>query len=317
MLFLAVQSVLSLSLLILVGWLFFPCSWFGEEGASFLTKFTVRICIPCYMTYTVYTTCESPQALLTLVKSLPIPISYMLISLACSLALSRLFRVEISRRGVFINACTFCNCVIVGFPVVEALFGAELLPKALIYYMANTILFWSLGVYYLRRDSGNQVPLLSLEGIKKIFSPAIVMFLVGCALVLLNLTIPDFLFTPLEMLSKASTPLAMVFIGGIIRNTNFKASGLSRDLLAILGMRFLFSPLLMAAICLVLPIPSADKMVFFVFSTMPAMTQLGIMAKESGSDYRFASAAVGITTLLSMVSIPLYMWLMQATGIFA
>ena len=316
MLFHAVQSVLSLSLLILVGWIFYAKPWFGEQGTDFLTKFTVRICIPCYMTYTVYTTCDGHEALLDLVKSLPIPMGYMLVSLCIALALSRLLRVDASRRGTFINACTFSNCVIVGFPVVQALFGAQLLPKALIYYMANTILFWSVGVYYLRRDSGHGARLLSLEGVKNIFSPAIIMFLVGCALVLADATIPEFLFTPLEMLSKASTPLAMVFIGGVIRGTDFKAAGVSRHLVAILGMRFLVSPLLMTAICLLLPISLEDRMVFFVFATMPAMTQLGIMSKESGSDYRFASVAVGSTTLMAMVSIPFYMWLAQATGIF-
>ena len=317
MLLLAVESVLSLALLMLVGWLCYPLSWFGEEGTTFLTKFTVRICIPCYMTYTVYTTSESPQALLKLFKSLPIPIGYMLVSLGCALVLTRLLRVQAGRRGTFINACTFSNCVIMGFPVVEALFGAQMLPQAMIYYMANTILFWSVGVYYLRQDSGQGAALFSLEGLKKIFSPAIIMFLLGCVLVLLDLEIPDFLFSPLEMLSKASTPLAMVFIGGVIRSTNFRQAGVSRDLAAILGSRFLLSPVLMGAICLLLPIPAAHKQVFFVFSTMPAMTQLGIMAKESGSDYKFASASVGITSLLSMVSIPFYMWLMQATGLFS
>ena len=312
----ATEGVVSLLLLILCGYVLYRRPWFGETGTGILSKFVVNVSIPFYMTYNVYTTFEGREQLLELFKALPIPLFTILVSLAAGVALSRLFHIDVKRRGVFINSCAFCNAVIVGFPVVQSLLGPEAMPEAMIYYMGNTILFWSVGVYFLRRDSDPDVRFFSLANLRKIFSPAINMFLLGCALVVFNVTIPHFIFSPLEMVSKTTTPLAMIFIGCVIRSTDFRAMPFSKDLAIILVSRFLFSPLLMFLVCVALPIPAQTKLVFFIFATMPAMTQLGIMARESGSDYHFASVVVGLTTLLSILAIPLYMALVQYAHLF-
>lgn len=50
----------------------------------------------------------------------------------------------------------------------------------MLYYMANTTMFWTLGVYHIVNDSlggkGN-MPLFSLQTLKKVFSPPLLGFL--------------------------------------------------------------------------------------------------------------------------------------------
>ena len=186
----------------------------------------------------------------------------------------------------------------------------------MIYYMANTILFWTIGVYLLRCDSGENVKLVSLEGLRKILSPPIIGFLIGVVIVVLNIELPEFIFTPLEMLKQTTTPMAMIFIGSIISNADFKSMKLSKDLALILIVRFIVSPIFMAVVCMLLPIDQMMKQVFFVLATMPAMTQLGIMSKESDSDYEFASVVVAVTTTVSMVAIPVYMYIISTFHLF-
>ena len=48
---------------------------------------------------------------------------------------------------------------------------------------------------------------------------------------------------------------------------------------------------------------------FFLLSSMPAMTQLSVMSKESGSDVEFASLLIAVTTVLSIFMIPVYAWI--------
>lgn len=316
MVFQAVQSVLSLLILIAIGFFVTKKPWFGKAGSDLFSKFTVKVAIPVYMTYNVITTCETKDKLFELFRSLPIPFATILLSLLLGLLLAKVFKVEQKRRGVFINAVTFSNTVIIGFPVISSLFGDEATPDGMIYYMANTILFWTIGVYLLRRDSGENVKLVSWEGVKKIFSPPIIGFLIGMVIVLLNIELPEFIFTPLEMLKQTTTPMAMIFIGSIISNADFKSMKLTKDLALILVVRFIVSPIFMAMICMLLPIDQMMKQVFFVLATMPAMTQLGIMSKESDSDYEFASVVVAVTTTVSMVAIPIYMYIISAFQLF-
>ena len=44
-------------------------------------------------------------------------------------------------------------------------------------------------------------------------------------------------------------------------------------------------------------------------TVMPAMTQFGIVARESKADYEFAAMAIAITTVVSMLLIPCYIML--------
>ncbi|MDR1540984.1 MAG: AEC family transporter [Clostridiales bacterium] len=314
----AIQSVLGILVLIGVGYALYGCEWFGAKGMALFSKFAVCIAIPCYMLFNVYTICETPEQLLRLLKALPIPTSIIILNLVLAVLLSRLFNIKSSRRGVFINSVGFCNAVIVGFPVVEALMGSDALPDAIVFYFANTMLFWTIGVYLLRsgKEKSEGAPIDLLCNVKKMFSPALVACFIAAFMTLGDIELPKAVFFPIEQLSRSTTSISMIFIGCVVRSTDFKSIEFSKDLILVSLMRFIFSPLIMFLFCLILPISTRMKQTFFVFSVMPAMTQLGIMAKETGSDYRFASVAVTVTTLLSMLFIPLYMWLMQSIDVF-
>lgn len=307
MLWNSIQSVLSLLIMIGIGWVIAGRAWFGKSGMDVCSKFCVKIAIPCYMFYNVLTTCKDRTELFRIVKNLPIPVMVILVCLGISVLLAFLFRVSKSRRGVFINAVTFSNTTIVGFPVIIALMGEKALSDAMVYYMANTTLFWTLGTWLLRRDSGQKTRPGWKKEIKNIFSPPLVGFLLGVAVVLLKINLPEFLMSSISYVKQSTTALSMVFIGSVIRMTDLKEIRFSRELIMILAGRFVIAPAIMFGLCLLLPVDPQLQLVFCIMTIMPAMTQLGIMAKESGSDYSFASVVITVTTILAMAAIPVYM----------
>lgn len=307
----SVQSVLSLVLLMVLGWWLAGKSWFGQRGADIFSKISVQVCIPAYMCYTLLNTYDSRAELLSLAVNIPIPMVTMLIGCGMALLLTRLFRVGQGRRGVFLNAVTLCNTVLVGFPIITSLFGDEAAPVGMVYYMANTLMFWTVGVYSLRADAGDAPRFFSLENLRKVLSPPLMGFFAGSLLVILEVELPYFLFDPIQRLGQCSTPIAMIFIGCLLRETDLRKIWSSREIWVILLVRFLFSPALMFFVCRLIPMPMLSRQVFFVMATMPAMTQLGIMSKETGCDAYFASAVVAGTTVVAMGMLPLYAILMQ------
>ncbi len=312
----AIQSILSLLIIIGIGFFITGRNWFPEWGADFLSKFTARVLIPCYMFHSVITTTDSPEQLKTLFAGLPLPYFTILVSVGLGLVLTRLLKVSSTRRGVFINAVSFSNTVLIGFTVVQALFGEKALPDAMIYYMANTTLFWTIGTYLLRRDSENKQKLGFWQELRHIISPPIVSFALGVVVVLLGLQIPVFIMTPIGLLKQATLPIAMIFTGSIIRNTDFKQVKLTRELVMVLLVRFILTPIFMILLLRLMPIPILMKQVFFLLATMPAMTQLGIMSKVSDSDYEFASLLVTVTTTFSMLILPLYTLILVQWRVF-
>ena len=316
MFWMTVETVLSLLLVIGVGFYLGGASWFGEKGTTIISKYVLNIGIPCYMVVIVFTSIATHDRLLEVFYALPIPFVTILILYTTANVLMRLFRLPEGRRGIFVNSASFCNCVVMGFIFVQALLGDDAMPEAMVYYMANTLLFWTLGVHALFRDKDHSISLFSIQGIKRVATPILLAFLAAVVLVMFSVKLPDFLYSAINTVGRTGTPLATMFIGFIIRQTDFKKIKLSRDLVLIVFTRFLISPALMLGVCLLLPIAVQLKQVLFIFSTMPAMTQMSIMSKESGNDYEFASIVVTITTIFCIIFVPVYMTLMQQFSVF-
>lgn len=307
----ALQSVLMLLTLILTGCFAASRPWFGETGSALFSKFTVQIAIPCYMFYNVWNTCGSREKLLEMFSQLPIPFCIILLGLAMGFLLARVCRIPLAKRGVFINAVAFSNTVIIGFPVVEALFGEAGLPQGMVYYMANTVLFWTVGVFLLHKDHDPAVRLFSLSGLRSILAPPLMGFLLGAATVLADFHLPDFLMSAITMIKQMATPMAMIFIGSMIYKGGLQSFRPCKELLLVIACRFILTPMVVLLICLPMGLSADTLQIFFILATMPAMTQLGIMANEAGSDSGFASVIITVTTVISLAAIPVYVFLLQ------
>ena len=80
---------------------------------------------------------------------------------------------------------------------------------------------------------------------------------------------------------------------------------------AILLGRFVLSPLLVFLIAASLHITGLMLKVFVIQSAMPIITQSAIVAKAYGGDYKYATVMVTVSNVVSMVFIPVYMWLLS------
>ncbi|RGZ01253.1 AEC family transporter [Clostridium sp. AM58-1XD] len=302
----SIQSVLSLVMMMAVGFVITRKPWFGKAGESFLSKLCMQVAIPFLMIVNVYDTCPTREELVALLKFFPIPFLMILFFLIVGSVVAKILKVHVRRIGAFVNVIGFSNTVFVGFPIVESILGEQALPIAMSYYIANTILFWTAGAWLLRRDSNPGAPIFTFENVKKMFSMPIIGFLFGITLVILNVTIPDWIFSPIKQVGKTATPLAMIVIGSILRNINLKELKMSRDIVVLMINRFIVSPVVMLGVLLLLPISDMAKQVYLILVIMPAMTQFGILAKESGADYEFCTVLIAVTTVISMAVVPVY-----------
>ena len=180
------------------------------------------------------------------------------------------------------------------------------------YYIANSILFWTFGVYSISRDgNGDELKLFSLEMVKEIFSPPFLGFLLAMFLVTTGITLPKVLLETCKYLGLMTTPLSMLFIGIAIYGVNRKQIKLSKELIAIAIGRFLISPMLVLLTAYFIPIPLLMKKVFVIQSAMPIMTMTTIIAKKYQADFSYSAVMTTVTTVLAAIVIPLYMYFLK------
>ena len=128
--------------------------WFWENAAKDLTKLTMTVALPPLMIHSLYAN-FTHDALLEAAPDLVLPFVSIFASYLAGHVLASLLHISKGRRGIFICTCCIANAIFIGLPVNMALFGEASVPSCMLYYIANTAMFWFLGAYLIVKDAGD------------------------------------------------------------------------------------------------------------------------------------------------------------------
>ena len=183
----SIQGVLSIFVMIAIGYILSMKKWIGEKEAALFSKIVVKISLPAFMVYNLLTSYDR-KSLVGAGIGLLIPVCSMIITYTISIPLEKLIKVRPERRGTFRAMFTLSNTIFIGVPINLALFGEKSIADLLLYYIANTVFFWTIGIYSIRNDAGEKSKLFSVEGLKKIMSPTLMAFIFSIIMILLNIS---------------------------------------------------------------------------------------------------------------------------------
>jgi hypothetical protein len=231
----------------------------------------------------------------SIVYAVSFPLAY-----AATAAYRKAGRAEL---GVHRFAMCFSNVAFMGFPVAESLLGRESLFIVSIYNIPFQLLAFSVGIAMIagKRKDGPR----GSAALKSLFNPAIVSALVGFALFLGSVSIPDPLFSAMELLGGMTTPLAMAVIGAVLAQTRLGGVLGNPRLWLTTAYRLGVHPLLVFAVAKAVGLSGMELAVPVLVSAMPVAANSTILAGVYGGDDVTASGLVFASTLLSLVTIPL------------
>lgn len=306
-LFNAFGSVFSIVIMIIIGYALTHNKWLDDNNAKLFAKIVVNIALPTLMITNLMSNFDK-EKLLVLGKGLFVPFTSIALAYVIGKVTCYLLKVPKGRRGIFLSIFFVSNTIFIGLPVNLALFGEESVPYVLLYYIANTTFFWTIGVYEITKDSSTEPSsIFSKNSLKRILSPPFLGFVLAVALILLNVTLPKFILDTCKYLGNLTTPLSMMFIGHTIYSVDLSKVKFTKEMFVLLLGRFVISPLLVLLLTYPFPLPSSlMRSVFIVQAAMPAMTNTAIIGKAYDSDYEYAAVMITITTILSLIIIPIY-----------
>ncbi len=220
-------------------------------------------------------------------------------SFALAWAVSKAMRVPPAEEGVLQFAIVFGNVGFMGFPVALTLFGEEALFYVAIFNLFFNVLVFSVGIAMLTEGRGKGFDPRLLA------NPGIAASVVGFALFLGSVEIPSPFIDSIELLGGVTTPLAMIIVGAMLATFparemvgNWRIWVASAVLLLAVPVAYyyLFSP--------VFPDPFING-IMITMAAMPAAANTVIFAEQYGADSRLASQIVFVSTIGSLVTIPL------------
>ena len=135
--------------------------------------------------------------------------------------------------------------------------------------------------------------------------PCIIAVIIGVFLLITQMPLPGFVDLSLKHLGSANTPLALLLVGSILAGVPLRALPEKKTLYYCFVRLFLI-PLLVFLLCYAAKIDAAAAGVSVVLSGMPAASTTAVMAAKYCKDEVFATKCVVLSTLLSMITVPIW-----------
>lgn len=305
------ESILSIILIISLGYILTARGWFDENSSKLLVNLVVKISLPLLMIHDLMNNFDR-EKLLTSAGGLVVPFTSIALCYLLSFVVSSIAKIQTGRQGVFRSMFFNSNTIFMGLPINLALFGEKSLPYVLLYFIANTIYFWTLGVYEINRDGNDcRQKVFSVEMLKQILSPPLMGFLGAVIMIMLGIKLPAFLMETFKYLGNLTTPISMLFIGITIHSIDIKTIKINKDMLVLFAGRFIISPLSILLLTIAFPIPSLMRNVFVIQAAMPVMTNTAIVSKAYGADSEYVAVMITATTIATIFVVPVYMAILK------
>ena len=273
------------------------------EGRRSMTNLVVNLILPSNILYAFSKADASAFRSMLVVVAMAF-----LIQLAWYLLSRVLWRgMDESRRGVMRYAFQFSNCGYLGNPVIEGLYGAPGLVYASVFLLPVRLFMWSVGLECFQKGAGSLRKTIE----RALTHPCVVATILGVVWMFFPIGLPDFLYNTISGFNQCLTPMTMLVIGFIMAETDLKKM-FCKDLFVITVLRLLLQPLAVLAACRLLNLETLVAEVVTVLVSMPVANTTALLASQHDCDYTFASNVVVFTTLVSMITIPLYSLLVGA-----
>ena len=206
-----------------------------------------------------------------------------------------------TRRKKVLQYATICsNAGILGNPIAEGVFGSVGLLYASLYLIPQRCFMWSLGLTYFTECPDKK----SL--VKKVLThPCIIAVFIGLPMMIFQITLPGVVRQTVHTLAGANTAVSMLLIGSILAGQ--KLRGLwDRMTIYYAFVRLMLIPFLVWLPCFLLGLEPLVTGVAVVLAGMPAASVTAILAAKHDCDAIFAARCVVSSTLLSMLTVPLW-----------
>lgn len=215
----------------------------------------------------------------------------------------RLLQVEQKSRGTYQAMTVFSNIGFMGFPVVAALYGNEAVLYASLFSIPYNVLIYTYGVAVMAKEKDRQ-KLRGSFSIKKIFNIGVIACIITIVVYLLRIPVPQFISATTTNLSNLTAPLSMMVIGASLVTIDLKKLFTDGKLLLFSAVKLLLIPII--GVLIIRQFVDNDMIcgVCMVMLATPVGSMTAMMAQQYDGDYEMASKGVALTTILSVITMP-------------
>lgn len=298
------KSIMQILGVFVIGWLARRKNFFQEEEMNQLSRFISDWLLPCLIFSSIVKNFE-PQRIHEF-WLMPF-IGFFMVAFGAFLGIflkKGLASKESDIQITFHHFCAINNFTFLPIIIIQNLFGEVAVARLFFLNLGCQIGLWTLGVGILDRRNFK-------EAINKILSPSIIAIVGSLAISTSGLKTytPDIIITITQYCGSIAVPLILLIIGSSLYNASLTYH--LRDILYLSVIRLILFPFLFLWGLSYLNLTKDALVIAIVVGIMPVALSSTALTRRFGGSPLFAASAALFTTLASMVTVPVWLYIIR------
>lgn len=305
MLSVVISSVIILFILIFLGFFIGKRGIINKEYTPDLSRFVIEITMPVTVFCSIIGQ-DNTGGLNGIWQMMVLAGCFHLGSFLLGQLIVRIGRIPEKERGIWIFNFMFSNNGFMGLPLALAIFGNDGLFMMAICNVISNLLIFSVGLKLCTK----YYPVKEKINIRKMFVNNInIAVVIGFVCYLCHLHVPDVVVRLLDYISNITAGFSMIVVGLSLSRMNLRDVFANKKLFVMTGLRLILIPLLCIGVFRLLPfeVPELLYMILILTAALPSASSQSMLTEQYKTNVQDAGRAVFLTTLCSVVTIPIVM----------
>ncbi len=289
------QQVLILFLLIFVGFLLGKRQILGDAGAAACSNIALYLAMPSVI-IRAFQQPYSHELMLQLLAALSV--SALIHGVAMVLGWM-FYRGGAPRNRVMRLSVVMSNAGFMALPLQEALLGETGVFYGTAYVAVFNLILWSYGVLVMDPSCKK----LSLK--KVLLTPGTIGVGIALVLFVLSIELPEVLRAPINHFANLNTPLPMLFVGYSLSKIDFRRTFIQWEVYGAALLRLVVVPAISVVLLFLIGVRGTLLVSMAIAVSAPTAASAPMFATKFGGDTEAAVNVVAITTILSLLTMPM------------
>jgi len=208
-----------------------------------------------------------------------------------------------NKFDVYLYSMTISNLGYFGYPLIESIFGEQMLANFMVFCIPFNMFIYTFGIYILNPNK--------VFSLKKLLNIPMLSLFVGMFLGLIDIKFPTLIADVLKSGGDCQAPIAMLLTGVVFASNNLKSMVAGGKVYLAVIIKLIILPLLLIPVLMLLRLPREISISIMTLFCLPAGLNSIVFPEAFGGDSRTGAQLCFITTTLCVITIPLIYSLFQ------
>lgn len=295
----AAQQVVILYLIVAVGFIADRLHIFGQDTAKRSNDLLFYVITPVVMVQSFINMEFSKET----AKSFVIAFLCMLGTLTVGILLALPFFNKSGKNGaIYKYAVSYGNMGYMALPLCQAMLGSEGVFYCSAGVVAFNILSFTHGIWHMTKGEGAGKNKFNPKLL--ILNPGVISVMIGLPLFIFDVELPGMINSAITHISNLNTPLAMLFLGTYIANTDIKSMFKEKNIYLVMLLKLVALPLIMLCVFKLCGVGGAILTACLISASVPSANNTVMFSAKYGKDTGVASKVVAFCSVVSVLTMP-------------